>query len=153
MERSTSWKVNRFSASQEISSIIWNTVVHYHVYKCPPPVPILSQISPVYVPLNHLLKIPLNIILPFVPGIFKCSLSLSFPLKTYEYFGARTCILDHYIFWCGKFTILTPLPLLSWCRLSFPIVSLEIFSLPTFALKSSNRIFIWYLGKWFKNLL
>ena len=53
----------------------------------------------------------------------------------------------------AKFTILTPLSLLSWCSLSFPIVSLKIFSLPTIALKSPNRIFIWYLGKWQKPAL
>jgi len=75
------WKVNRFSASQEIPRIIWNTVVCYHVYKCPPTVRNLSQISPVHVPLNHFLKISHNIILPFASGIFKCSLSLRFPYQ------------------------------------------------------------------------
>jgi len=35
-----------------------------------------------------------------------------------------------------KFIILTPLSLLSLRRLSFPVVGLKIFSLPTFALKS-----------------
>jgi len=34
----------------------------------------------------------------------------------------------------AKFTILTPLSLLSWCRLSFPIFGLKIFSLSTFVL-------------------
>jgi len=89
-------------------------LVHYHVYKCQPAVPILNQISSVYVPLNHILKIPLNIILTFASGIFKYSLSLRF---SYQKFG---------MFWCGnivllttrfldveKFTILIPLPLLS----------------------------------------
>ena len=55
--------------------------------------------------------------------------------------------LNNYIFNVAKFTILTPLSLLSWRRLSFPTVSLKIFSLPTFALKSPNRIFVSYLGK------
>jgi hypothetical protein len=55
-----------------------------------------------------------------------------------------------WIFYVAKFTILTPLLLLPWCGLSFPIVGLKISSLPNFALKSSNRIFIWYLGKWSK---
>ena len=45
----------------------------------------------------------------------------------------------------AKFTILKPLSLLSWCRLSFPIVGLKISSHPNFALNSHNTIFIWYL--------
>jgi len=49
--------------------------------------------------------------------------------------------LNNQIFNVAKFTILTPLSLL------FRIVGLVIFSLHTFALKSPNRIFIWYLGK------
>ena len=59
-------------------------------------------------------------------------------------------LLKTRFFYVAKFTILTPLSLLSWCRLSFPIVGLKIFSLPTFALKSPSIIFIWYLGKWQK---
>jgi hypothetical protein len=55
-----------------------------------------------------------------------------------------------WIFYVAKFTILTPLLLLSWCGLSFPIVGLKISTLPNFALKPLNRIFIWYLGNWSK---
>jgi hypothetical protein len=36
-------------------------------------------------------------------------------------------------------------PLIS-CNLSFPIVGLKMSSLPTLALKSPNKIFMWYLG-------
>ena len=44
----------------------------------------------------------------------------------------------------AKLTSLTPLSLLSWWRLSCPIVGLKLFSLPTFALQSPSNIFIWY---------
>jgi len=43
MERIRSWEANRFSASQEISEILWNSKVHYRIHKSPPPVHVLSQ--------------------------------------------------------------------------------------------------------------
>jgi len=61
MEQSPSWKANKFSASQEISRILWNPKVHYCIHKYPPPVSILSQIDPVHTLISYFLKIHLTI--------------------------------------------------------------------------------------------
>ena len=78
MEQSPSWEANWFSANQEIPQILWNTKVHYRIHKCPPPVPILSQLDLVRTPTSHFLKIHLNIILPSTPGSSKWCLSPRF---------------------------------------------------------------------------
>ena len=79
MQQSPSWEANWFLASPEIPRILWNPNVHYRIHKCPPPVPILSQLNAVHTPTSHFLKIHLNIIFPSMPGSPKWSFTLRFP--------------------------------------------------------------------------
>jgi hypothetical protein len=57
MKQSPSWEANRFAASQEIPRILWNPKIHYRIHQCPPPVSILSQLSPGHIPTAHFLEI------------------------------------------------------------------------------------------------
>ena len=85
MEQSSSWEANRFSASQEIPLAISKPKVHYRSHKCPPAVPILSQLNPVHAPTSHFLNIHFNIIHPSKPGSPKWSLSFRFPHQNPAY--------------------------------------------------------------------
>jgi hypothetical protein len=54
------------SDSKEISCLLWNQKVNYHVQKCPPLFPILIQLNADHTLPPKFIKIHLNIILPFV---------------------------------------------------------------------------------------
>ena len=48
MEQSPSWQANSFTASQEISHILWNSKVQYQFHKFPQLVPVLCQINQIH---------------------------------------------------------------------------------------------------------
>ena len=79
MKQKSLWEANRFSASEKIPCILWNTKVHYRNHKCLTPVPILNQINPVHASSSHFLKIYFNIILPSKSMSCKWSPSLWYP--------------------------------------------------------------------------
>jgi len=43
MYQNPSWDTNMSSRSQVIHRILWNSEVHYHIYKSPSPVPTLAK--------------------------------------------------------------------------------------------------------------
>jgi hypothetical protein len=48
MEQRPCWEAKSFSASQEISRILWNPDVHCRIHDSPPPVPIETQLNPLH---------------------------------------------------------------------------------------------------------
>jgi hypothetical protein len=71
-----------FFRSQEIPRILWNPKFHFRVYKCPPPVPVLSQLNPVHAPQptswRFILIISSHLHLGLLSGLFPSV----FPTKT-----------------------------------------------------------------------
>jgi len=69
-----------------------------------------------------------------IPCLSICDLVVSLPIRRGPAVLMNVSVreyhaLNNQIFYVAKFTSLTPLSLLSWCRLSFPTVGLKIFSL------------------------
>jgi hypothetical protein len=61
------WEANSHSASQEISRLLWNPKVHYHVHKSSPLVTLPIQMHPVHTFPPHFPKIHFNVIFPYTP--------------------------------------------------------------------------------------
>jgi hypothetical protein len=59
------WEAVSCTATQEFSSISWNSKAHCHVHKSCPLAPVLSQINSVRTTPSYFSKIHLNIVLPY----------------------------------------------------------------------------------------
>jgi hypothetical protein len=70
MEQSLSWEANWFCTLSRNYPHLWNQKVHYRTHKCPPPVPILSQLHPVptsyFTYIKKLIQIRSNITLGWI---------------------------------------------------------------------------------------
>ena len=82
LEQSPSWKANTSFSSQEITCILWNLEVCYHVYSSLPPLHILNQMNPVCTLPFYFFNIQLNVIILSVHRLSKGSLHIGFPHQT-----------------------------------------------------------------------
>jgi len=64
MEQGPSWEAISHTASQEITHLLWNSMVHYPLHNSLPLVPILSQVHPVHSFPPCLPKIHSNTVFP-----------------------------------------------------------------------------------------
>ena len=84
-------KLTGSAASHEIPRILSNPKVHYHIQKCLPPVPNLSQLHPVPTTPSQFLQVHLNIILSSTSVSPQWPLSLRLPHQN----PVHTSLLPH----------------------------------------------------------
>ena len=84
MQQSPSCEANRFSASHEIPRIICYPKDHYRIHKCPPPVPIQSQLNTFHTPIPKSWR-SILILSYHLCWVFQVVLSLRFPNQNHEY--------------------------------------------------------------------
>jgi hypothetical protein len=65
------FKACSYCATHEITSLLWNTMVHYRIDRSPPLVPFLSQINTVHTLPSFLFDIRFNVIFPSLTSSFK----------------------------------------------------------------------------------
>ena len=100
MEQGISVEANRFSASREIPRILWNPTINYRIQKCPPPLPILSQLDPVHIPTSHFLKIHLIFSSHLCLGLRSVTLSQYIIKYAFGYFKSEEKKSVNFIGFC-----------------------------------------------------